>query len=434
MKKQHINAILMIYHHQLLKNAATIDEHIDAFCKHSKHPVLKINSAIPLPRELENYTFSAIVLHYSLFGLPIRLGERYIEYIRHSDASYKIAFFQDEYRFWAERAEAINRCKVNCVYTLIEPPYFDQTYRAKCPGVSDIIYTIPGYVPANAREFGEKYFKPEEIRTVDVGYRGRRLSYYMGRGAQEKHFIGVEFQKRAEKIGLVTDIETEEKKRIYGEAWPRFIANCKAVLGVEAGVSVFDLDGSLRRQYGEMCGGDPDVSFPACGFDEVHDKILAPYEDKIFYRTISPRHFEAASLRVCQILFRGKYSGILEPERHYIPLEKDFSNFDEVIDKFKNAALRKEITANAYNDLIASGNHTYEKFIAEFDKNLARAGIIPRNVPEDQEILARVGKKQKAALFFYRYWALGIHTDFPGREWLKPVLKPFLKPLLHNLG
>ena len=59
-------------------------------------------------------------------------------------------------------------------------------------------------------------------------------------------------------------------------------------------------------------------------------------------RTISPRHFEAAAFRVCQVLFEGRYAGVMEPMRHYIPLRKDFSNFDEVCGCCATPALRRE--------------------------------------------------------------------------------------------
>ena len=64
---------------------------------------------------------------------------------------------------------------------------------------------------------------------------------------------------------------------------------------------------------------------------------LGGWDWKIPYRTISPRNFEAAAFRVCQILYEGHYSGVMEPMRHYIPLRKDFSNFDEVVERFRDA-------------------------------------------------------------------------------------------------
>ena len=143
---------------------------------------------------------------------------------------------------------------------------------------------------------------PEEQRTIDIGYRGRRLAYYMGRGAQEKHEIGRGVLERAAAAGLRVDIDTEESSRLYGDSWYRFMANCRAVLGVEAGVSIFDIDDVVRPACEKWL-----ADHPAATFEETSAAVLAPFEDNIRYRTISPRHFEAAAFRVCQILFDGEY-------------------------------------------------------------------------------------------------------------------------------
>jgi hypothetical protein len=223
------------------------------------------------------------------------------------------------------------------------------------------------------------------------------------------------------------DIETDEDKRIYGPRWPKFLANCKAVLGVEAGVSVFDIDNIVRPQYAKIVKGHPDISFPKSPFEKVYEKLLVPYEDNIFYRTISPRHFEAAAFRVCQILFEGKYSEILKPMEHYIPLKKDFSNFDEVIGIFQDKELRSRIIENAYTDLIASKKYSYERFIKHFDDEL---------IEYSSEIDEREALKIKSLLgrrSFYQYMWLMLaiirQTNFPGRGIIKPLVKPFLKYL-----
>jgi hypothetical protein len=66
---------------------------------------------------------------------------------------------------------------------------------------------------------------------------------------------------------------------------------------------------------------------------------------------------------------------MMQPMVHYLPLKKDFSNFDEVLACFQDRAIRKEVVDNAYRDLIASGAHTYRRFIASFDDALLAAGV-----------------------------------------------------------
>jgi hypothetical protein len=428
-----INGILLIYHHPVTRNASTIMEHVNAFKRHSQFKVWNVNTSLGFPRALNNLQFTVIVLHYSLFGLPINLDKKFLNYLQRNQRSYKIAFLQDEHRYWPERSGFINYYRIDCVYTLVEPAYFEETY-LKHTRVLKLLYNLPGYVSSEMVATAKQYAKIDDKRTVDVGYRGRRLPYYMGRGSQEKHLVGVEFKKRALALGLRVDIATDEESRIYGKAWPRFLGDCKAVLGVEAGVSVFDIDNVVRPEYEKICKGHPDASYPDCSFEEFHDAVLAPHEERIFYRTISPRHFEAAAFRNCQILFEGKYSGIMKPMVHYIPLKKDFSNFDDVVRRFRDRNFRRELVESAYRDLIKSGVYSYERFIGTFDAELMASGLSPAIAEDDFDrvtaslnrgslqryLRVQVGRAM-APLAKHR------HQPFLGRDLLKPVFKPLFR-------
>ncbi len=84
---------------------------------------------------------------------------------------------------------------------------------------------------------------------------------------------------------------------------------------------------------------------------------------------------------MCQVLFAGRYSGAMEPMVHYIPLAKDFSNIDRVLELIGDADVRRELTENAYRDLIASGDWSYGRLIAGVDETLAEAGLRSRPDP-----------------------------------------------------
>ncbi len=77
------------------------------------------------------------------------------------------------------------------------------------------------------------------------------------------------------------------------------------------------------------------------------------------------------------MLFEGEYSGVLRPMVHYIPLKKDFSNFDQVVGLIGDPGVRAEIVENAHRDLIRSGRYSYEQFVAGVDDDLATAGFTP---------------------------------------------------------
>ena len=113
------------------------------------------------------------------------------------------------------------------------------------------------------------------------------------------------FRARAAGLGLTLDIETDEAKRIYGEPWLAFLGNCRATLGVEAGVSVFDIDDVAIPAYERLRQAEPELR-P----EEVYERTVKPYDGVgVYYRTVSPRVFEAAATGTCQILFEGQVFG-----------------------------------------------------------------------------------------------------------------------------
>lgn len=416
---QPVNGILLLYHHPLRQNAATVMEHVNAFERHSQFSVWKVNTELGFPEKLHGIQFRIVVLHYSIFGTGrYYLNAQFLDYLAHCEHSYKIAFFQDEFRYCQKRFDFLNRYRVDCVYTLIEPAYFKDVYQ-KYTSVPKLVYSLAGYVSDDLLAAAPKYTKPDRERTIDVGYRGRRLAFYMGQGAQEKREIGVEFQARAQGLGLILDIEDEEQKRIYGDAWYEFTANCRAVLGVEAGVSIFDLEDKVRVECERMLAFNPNMSF-----DEISARVLAPWEDNVYYRTISPRHFEAAAFRVCQILFEGRYSGLMQPMVHYIPLKKDFSNFDEVIRLMRDDEVRQRLTENAYHDLIASGKYTYRRFTEGFDQDLLQAGFAPKMAESKAEQVQRLLAHGAA----YRQVRAQVKETVQRVTYNNPMLRALLKP------
>lgn len=369
-----INGVLLIYFHPIYMDANTISEHIQSFQNHSCYKVWTINSEFGFPKNLGKLSFEIILLHYSLFGsYPFKLSNKFLQYLKNQENSYKIAFFQDEHIYCQQRFELINEIKIQHIFSLLEPQFFKKTYY-KYTTVDLITTGIPGYVSENLIVASKKYFVPDEKRMFDIGYRGRKLPVFMGKEALEKFEIADSFIKYSKNWDLKLNINTEESGRIYGDNWYKFISNCKGVIGVEAGVSIFDLEGTVFKEYNDLLIKNGRVTYE----DLASSIDLTHYEGVIPYRCISPRHFEAAAFKVCQILFEGHYSGVLEPMKHYIPLYKDFSNIEQVINLFNDDKIRQIITQNAYDDLIKSGRYSYKQFIQDFDKILLEKGFLPK--------------------------------------------------------
>ena len=443
--------ILLLYHRPVFgKDASTVREHIDSFSRFSQFPIISLNTALGFPGWLRKSNFQGILLHYSLFGSGhYPMEGAFVDYLDQQRSSYTIAFFQDEYYFCPKRFAFIQDHDINCIFTLLEERYHD-IYSSRT-GVESIHTTLTGYVGESLAAMGRRYARPDRKREIDIGYRGRELLPYMGRAAREKTWIAEEFQRQIEMRGsnLAIDIETKEFKRLYGKDWYRFLGNCRGSLGVEAGVSVFDLDGEVYDAYVNLA-----EAYPSDDFDAMAQRlapVMDPWEDQIFYRTISPRHFESAALGICQILFEGKYSGILTPGEHYIPLEKDFSNLDDVLAKFRSPAFRDHMRATAYRDLIASGEYSYRRFIEMFDRVLIEAGLRTGRAHGASRLslqAAAYGAREK--LLLYRSRRLGAvsarmrgitfgtlarlyrwtQTSPFARRYVVPVIRPFMRPLV----
>lgn len=400
-----VNGILVLYHF-IPPYAETVLEHALSFERFSRFRVWSLNTAERFPAALRDLRYKVVVLHYSLFGSgEYQLNEAFLDYLRASDTSLRVCFFQDEHYHVGQRFTFIDDHRVDWVYTLLQPADAARIYGERTHGPR-LFSTIPGFVGDDLLRQASRFARPQSERTIDVGYRARTLPFYMGRGAQEKGEIGRRFAKLSDGLGLRVDIATDEASRLYGDAWYRFLGSCRAVLGVEAGVSIFDLDGGARAATEHLLALEPELSF-----EDVSARILHRWEDNVFYRTVSPRHFEAAAFDTCQILFEGSYSGLLEAGTHYIPLRKDFANIGEVVRSLRDAEQRSTIVANARRDLIDSGRYSHASFVREFDAELERAGALVAGLrpPGVDEALARGARLRRTERRLRTaYWRLRV--------------------------
>jgi len=387
-----VDAILLVYHHPVVRNAPTIMEHVTSFERYSRFPVIKVNTEGGLDPRLRDLRFPVVVFHYSLFGCEQYLiGDEWYEYFETLSDAYKIAFFQDEFHGCPKRFGFLNTWNVNCVYSLYDPRYWDQLY-LKYTKVAKVRHTLTGYVDEAAFDYRNRWAKPGVARPIDVGYRARKLSLYMGAGAQEKWWVARDFLAHAAPLGLKTDISWREEDRIYGPNWYKFVASCRGMLGAESGVSITDPEGDFIAKYRALVAEQPEITF-----EEVSDRLLQQYENNIPLRTISPRCFEAAALDTCQILLEGEYNGILVPWRHYLPLKRDFSNFDEVMRAFNDPATRGAVVEAAFNELVASQKYSYRAFVEGFDRALTEDSgwNVPRVSAEAHDLPREFASRQQ---------------------------------------
>jgi hypothetical protein len=344
------------------RNAQTLFDHARSFSRFSRHAVHTWENvesmAGSLPRDSLD-SFDALVIHYSNYLLDDR----------HFDASrrerirnyrgLKVLFLQDEYRRVEGMRSAIRDLGIDVLFTCVPRSEWSAVYpRDSLPGVT-LVETLTGYVP---QAWLDLTVPPVAARPVDVGYRARRVPYWLGGLGAEKWRLGEDFVRLASGSGLRLDVCVEEGGRLYGGAWRRFLESCRTVLGSESGASVFDFTGEIQAQVESHLQRQPSASFA-----EVQSRFLAQHEGRIRLNQISPRCFEAAALRTGMVLLEGEYSGILAPGRHYIPLKKDFGNLRQVVETIRDTMAIQRMVDCCYEEIARSEEYSYRRFVARFD-------------------------------------------------------------------
>ena len=139
---------------------------------------------------------------------------------------------------------------------------------------------------------------------------------------------------------------------------------------MESGASLFDLDGDLdeRCKMAEEYLGSFQLDH---SYAEAYLEYLQNLEGNIYYNQVSPRHFEAISTNTLQMLYPGRYSGILQPHRHYFPLDRDCSNLDEGVDLLLDEVRRREIVSCAYEEVLLNRQYWIETFAETMDREIA---------------------------------------------------------------
>jgi hypothetical protein len=344
---------------------ATVREYLEAFPKYSAHEIWFAVGTRGAPLLYDLAQFDVVVIHYSVrLCIDWYLSQEYAAVLRRFEGL-KIAMVQDEYEDTDVLRASLTRLGIDVLFTCVPGDQVEKVYpRAQFPNM-EFVQVLTGYVP-EAYEHGQEAPDPAD-RPILIGYRGRPLPYWYGALGQEKIEIGRRMAPLCDARGLTTDIKWGNDDRIYGNAWYDFVRACRVMLGTESGANVFDDRGEIRKGITEALAFIPDLTFA-----EAAQMFIGAEEGRVVMNQVSPKVFEAIAFRTGLVLFEGNYSGVLLPERHFIPLKKDFSNVDDVLAKVQDAGYVRELTARAYREVIETGTYGYRAFVKLFDDTVAR--------------------------------------------------------------
>jgi hypothetical protein len=367
-KETHLE-ILVLYALPSDLISETIRSSLRAFEAFSRHNVHYVDAMLSGLAQLDLSRFDAVIVHYSIIvALPYRQ-----DYLPDFDKlaafeGVKAVFIQDDYRWVTATVDALVALKVDILFTCVSEDDYMRVYDdPRLAGVR-IVSIFAGHV--DQRLLGRKV-PPYGQRRFDVGYRAQDLSgklAWLGELAQEKKWIADRFLEDAGRQGLNVDISCDSSRRLHADDWFDFIADCRAVLGTESGASICDKTGEIQEAVARFITTHPDATF-----EQIRDACFPGRDFLTPVRSLSPRVFEAAALRTLMIFYPGNYGNILQPWRHYIPLEKDHSNIAEVVAALRDESMAADIIDRAYKEIACNPKYFESAVIQRLDQELASA-------------------------------------------------------------
>lgn len=242
----------------------------------------------------------------------------------------------------------------------------------------------------------------QEKRPIDLGTRTHEYGPYMG--DNERNELLKFFTTHKFTVPLVIDLSSSS--RFDRPGWATFLNSCKGTIASEAGSYYLEKDdhtinaiveyirkerrqpvsrivsfnSNLQNIYNKLPGSAKllakNILYPAAkklfnvkhqyqafegiSFEEIYDKFYRHYtvpRPPVYTKAISSRHFDAIGTKTCQIMFKGEFNGILQADRHYLALERDFSNIDDVMKRFLDTGYRREMVERTYEYVMSE--HTY---------------------------------------------------------------------------
>jgi len=352
--------ILILYYNWETKIRGTINEHLRSFENYSDHEVVYLNVALGIPFWVKYIQVDLVIYHYTIMGFKWvnpdkNLFSKKINRLKEIKG-YKIVIPQDEYVYNDRVCRFLKEHHVQSIFTCFKPQDYAKAYPKHLTGIDHLITVYPGYVDEVSLQKWTSKVVPHSERKMDIGYRARKNPFWLGYIGVLKWKVTEVFQIKAK--DLKVDLSNNEKDVFLGDNWYKFLLDCRCVLGVESGSTLLDFDGTIRDKVESF-----QKSYPNATFEDCEKVCFDGLDGNIDLTTVSPRHFEAAMTRTCQVLVEGDYAGVLEPDKHYIPVKKDFSNMDDILSKIKNIEYCESVAERAYQDIVLKGNFTYRDFV-----------------------------------------------------------------------
>jgi len=355
--------ILIIINQHEYPLRSTVRDSIFCFEKYYDAEIFYLNTArlYTIPSHLKEIKFDLIIFHTVFMSFRWGMEKEYkrlhklLQYFRKCSFT-KIAMPQDEWIHTNLLNNFIVDFGISTIFSVSPESEWPIIYNKIDFSKVNFYRILTGYIDPSVVE---KFTNPKlNGREVTIGYRAYKAPAWLGKHGYLKTLIAEIFKNKSIEFSLESDISLEEKDTFLGDAWYNFLLKCKYFIGVEGGSTVLDPDGSIWREGVRFSLANPNASY-----EEIEENVFHGKEGSLNLIAISPRHLECCITKTCQILIKGDYNGILIPGKHFIELNRDFSNINSVIQLIKDDSLREQIVNDAYEDIVLSKKYSYPEFV-----------------------------------------------------------------------
>lgn len=309
---------------------------------------------LTIARQLHVGKYDAIVLLHSVFSNQQNL--RGVLYWALAACRVPKAYFiGNEYKLMPEKMRFCRQLDISLLVTQSNDERVLSLYR-------EALGCAVACVPNTGIDPG--VFQPQcrlDERPIDIGYRSYASTWYLGNN--EKTEIANYFSGNVDRFGIKIDISLDPAQRFDAAGYAAFLNRCRGQAGTEAGGDFFELTDWTRLRVNAYANSHPDASW-----SEIKQLYFDDYGPSVPMRIISGRQVEAAACKTVQILFDGRYNGYFQPDVHFIPLRKDFTNVDDVMSKLRDADHCSRLVENAFNVVMAE--LTYDCLTKKFRQAL----------------------------------------------------------------
>ena len=306
-----------------------------------------------LQKLLNPFYYDIIVYGYSCQSFLSGYSFKFLKYTTKFSRATIIGFLENEFRDIASSVDFFESLNVNIIVSQLPQNEVDKLYL----NVNKKIVSSPhGMSDRNLIKTIN-----HTSRTIDIGNRSYPYAYYTGNIGR---IVTIpKFITRVEKQKLNVDFSQKITERLQTQDWFNFLKKCRSTISCESGSFYLQWNDNIRNKVNNIMKKRPKTSF-----NFIKNNILKKSKNYINGNIISARHFDAISTGTCNILVEGTYNNILVPDTHYIKLNKNLSNYNDVIEKISDKKETERIAKKALSHCLE--NHTIKKRIQQLIKEL----------------------------------------------------------------